>query len=91
MLEKLKLLVEWFQVQGPLIASAIMAFLGLGEAVVRLTPTEKDDTFVERIGTAIRRFFDLIGLPNYKSGGGKHLPADEMVVVPKSDVEKTEV
>lgn len=87
MLEKIKMLIEFVQIQGPILASAILAFLGFGEAVVRLTPTKKDDTFVERLGTQIRRFFDLIGFPNNKSGGGKHLPADEMVVVPKSEVE----
>lgn len=87
MLEKIKMIIEIVQIQAPLVASAIMAFLGFGEIVVRITPTKKDDTFVERIGTQIRRFFDLIGMPNYKSGGGKHLPADEMVVVPKSEIQ----
>lgn len=87
MLEKIKLIIEFIQIQGPILASAILAILGAGEAVVRITPTKRDDTFVERVGTQIRRFFDLIGFPNYKSGGGNHLLADEMVVVPKSEVE----
>lgn len=83
MLEKIKAFIEIVQIQGPLIASAIMAFLGLGEAIVRITPTKTDDTFVERIGTVIRRFFDMIGMPNYKSGGGQHLDSNETIVVEK--------
>lgn len=85
MLEKIKLLVEIVQVQGPLLASAILSMLTAAELIVRLTPTKKDDTAVERVGTLIRKFFDMLGVPNAKTGGGEHLDSVETIVVPKTE------
>lgn len=45
----------------------IPAFLGLVEIVVRLTPTDKDDSILNKI----KELFDFI-LPNIKKGGGVH-------------------
>lgn len=76
-MEQIQALVSWFIVNGPAVAGAILGLLTFAETVVRLTPTTKDDTAVERIGTVIRKFFDLLGLPNNKSGGGVHVDASE--------------
>lgn len=67
----------WLVANGPVLAGAIMGLLSTAELVVRLTPTKKDDTAVERIGKVIRKFFDMLGVPNYKAGGGQHAPASE--------------
>jgi hypothetical protein len=40
-----------------------------------LTPTEKDDGAVERIGHKVREGLDMLDrvFPNVKKGGGKHV------------------
>lgn len=43
-----------------------LAILGLGEMIVRLTPTEKDDGLVERFGFYIRKALDFLRIPNVK-------------------------
>jgi len=76
-MEQIQALVSWFMVNGPAVAGAILGLLTVAETVVRLTPTQKDDTAVERVGKVIRRFFDLLGLPNRKAGGGEHVAIAE--------------
>lgn len=48
------------------ITGATMAFLALAEAITRLTPTETDDGFVERMGAVIRKILDFLKVPNVK-------------------------
>lgn len=55
--------------QGVL-ASVSMILIGL-EGLVRLTPTKKDDTALERAGKAIRWIMDLLKVPNVKREKGK--------------------
>jgi hypothetical protein len=76
-MEQIQALVSWFMVNGPAVAGAALGLLTVAETVVRLTPTQKDDTAVERVGKVIRRFFDLLGLPNRKAGGGEHVTVAE--------------
>ena len=76
-MEQIQALVSWFIVNGPAVAGAVLGMLTVAETVVRLTPTQKDDTAVERIGKVIRKFFDMLGLPNNKSGGGTHADQSE--------------
>lgn len=45
----------------------VPALFILLEAVVRITPTEKDNSLLEKV----KELFDFI-LPNLKKGGGKH-------------------
>ena len=71
-MEQMKVLVLWLSVNGPVIAGAILGLLAVAETVTRLTPTKKDDTAVERIGSFIRKFFDILGVPNVKADGGTH-------------------
>lgn len=59
--------------QGVLI-SASMILLGL-EGIVRLTPTKKDDTALERAGKGLRWLMDLLKVPNVKREKGKVMPA----------------
>lgn len=39
------------------------------ELIVRLTPTKKDDGFVQRFGGAIKLGLDLMRVPNIKKKG----------------------
>ena len=66
------------------------AMLALAEAIVRVTPTKKDDGAVERIGKWLRSAFDMIStvFPNLKKGGGKHPTLKEKEAKPV--VEKVE-
>lgn len=72
MLEQAKMLVDWFMLNGPVLIGIIFGLLAVAEAVVRLTPTKNDDTAVERVGTAIRRFFDMLGIKNRAPNGEVH-------------------
>lgn len=48
------------------LAALLLALLGVGEIVVRLTPTQKDDGMMERIGSFVRKVLDLLKMPNLK-------------------------
>jgi len=47
--------MEVFAILGMLVAAA--------EAIVRLTPTKKDDGAVERVGNILRRIMDFLKIP----------------------------
>jgi|TARA_R110002020_G_scaffold301894_4_gene517318 hypothetical protein len=49
----------------------ILIVFTLVEAVVRLTPTETDNSIWNKISTVLRLIVDAI-LPNRKKGGGRH-------------------
>lgn len=49
-----------------LIAEILLALIVVAEIVVRFTPTEKDDGFVEMIGKFIKQLLTSLGLPNKK-------------------------
>lgn len=48
------------------ISPIIPVVLGVAELITRLTPTKKDDGFIERIGSSIRKGLDLLQVPNKK-------------------------
>lgn len=67
-------LVAYLTTHGATIVALVMAVLAVAELVVRLTPTEKDDGAVERIGKRVRKIMDMLDkvFPNLRKGGGKH-------------------
>ena len=67
-------LIAYLTTHGPAIITLLLTFVAFAEAVVRLTPTEKDDGAVERIGKVVRKIIDALDkvFPNLKKGGGKH-------------------
>ena len=59
-------IITWLKdnyVQMLLALSALIAAL---ELIARLTPTEKDDAFMERVGAIIRKVMDFLKIPNVK-------------------------
>lgn len=54
---------------GILVSLSIL-IMGL-EGIVRLTPTKKDDSALERIGKAVHWLMDLLKIPNVKREDGK--------------------
>lgn len=54
---------------GVLISMSII-IMGL-EGIVRLTPTKKDDTALERVGKLVHWLMDLLKIPNVKREGLK--------------------
>lgn len=59
------------------------------ELITRLTPTKKDDTFLERAGALVRKLMDILKIPNLKkkevlvvNRGGK---AEVKTVIDKHD------
>jgi midasin (ATPase involved in ribosome maturation) len=68
-------LIAYVSTHGPTMVALISALLAVAELIVRLTPTEKDDGAVERIGHKVREGLDMLDrvFPNVKKGGGKHV------------------
>lgn len=77
-MEKVLEIWAYLKMHGPAMIVIIGMLLTIAEAVVRLTPTEKDDGAVERIGKRLRQAFDVLVkvFPNLKKGGGTHPPVE---------------
>lgn len=54
----------FISVNGSAIMGALFALWGFAEFVVRLTPTKKDDTALERVGKVLKAGMDALGIPN---------------------------
>lgn len=65
-MEFLKGLVDFFMTNKENIAVVMLSLIGVAEVIVRLTPTEKDDGAVQRIGEVIKKVLDFLKLPNVK-------------------------
>lgn len=65
-MEFLKGLIEFFVSNKENIAVALLSIVGVAEVIVRLTPTEKDDGAVQRVGEVIKKILDFLKLPNVK-------------------------
>lgn len=70
---------HWYMIVGA--GTALMTLL---QFIVRLTPTEKDDGFVERLGLFLSKAMDVLNIPNVKkqpgtviTPDGKHGPVEE--------------
>jgi len=91
-METIKEIFGYLVTHGAAIAGILLTVIGVAEAVVRLTPTEKDDTAVERVGKWIRKAIDYASnvVPNKKKGGGEHVKQCEKECdLPKETVEET--
>lgn len=51
--------------------TVILALFGIARIITGLTPSEKDNEFVAKIGIIIDKIIDAF-LPNFKKGGGVH-------------------
>lgn len=60
-------LVAWLTGNYVHMLEAMGAVVVAAELITRLTPTKKDDGFVERIGSALRVVMDFLKVPNLKS------------------------
>lgn len=77
-MEQIQAIIAWWNLNGGVIAAIMLGILPVAEAIVRLTPTQKDDGAVQRAGYWVRWFFDKIKVPNYKAGDGEHPPVEEV-------------
>ena len=50
---------------GEILQGLLYLVIGL-ELFARLTPTKKDDGFLERVGALIRKLLDILHIPNIK-------------------------
>lgn len=57
-------LVEWFKVNYANMFQIIFAGVALAEVITRITPTEKDDGFVKRLGSMIDKVASFLKIPN---------------------------
>jgi hypothetical protein len=64
-MEQLQQTINQVVALAPAIAAIIMGLLSVAEIIVRLTPTEKDDGAVHRIGDFFEKVFNLLRVPNY--------------------------
>ena len=59
-------LLKWVQSNYENVLLVIAGLVGVAEVVVRITPTQKDDSAVERIGGVLRKVMDFLKVPNNK-------------------------
>lgn len=59
-------IIYWIINNWDELAMAIGMLWGGAEIIVRLTPTKKDDSFAERVGSWIRVLLDKAKVPNVK-------------------------
>jgi len=55
-------IIEWLKGNMDNVVAVVVAFIAFAEAVTRITPTEKDDGFVKRLGEWVDKA--LKWLPN---------------------------
>lgn len=70
-------LYAYLMMHGPALVAIVLGLLTVAEMIVRLTPTQKDDGAVERLGKVIRKILDMLPIPNKKLSGGAHAPLAE--------------
>ena len=58
--------MEWINENSAMLISLLAAVIGLAEVIVRLTPSEKDNSILKKIIDVL-----LFFLPNLKKGGGR--------------------
>lgn len=73
--------IQWIMQHIMPILGVVTAAVALAEAIVRLTPTEKDNSVVQKIKDVL----DFI-VPNLATGGDRHISTSAR----KSDVKKND-
>lgn len=58
--------INWIVANYVELFGAILGLVAVAEVIVRLTPTQKDDGAVERIGSFIKKVADFLKIPNVK-------------------------
>jgi len=66
MLETIMSVGKWLAENYANILGILLSFVIFAEGITRLTPTKKDDGFVERVGSFIRGVMDALKIPNVK-------------------------
>ena len=59
-------IIEFVKANLAGLGAVVLSALALAEAVVRLTPTQTDDGFVQRVGAVITKVLDWLKVPNLK-------------------------
>lgn len=62
---------------GDLILGGLFGLYAFAEMVTRLTPTQKDDAFLERIGKGAKKFMDVLGIPNRRATPAQTIQASK--------------
>lgn len=63
-------LVAYIKTHGPAMVTLTYVLLLAGDLIVSLTPTKKDDLFMEMVAKFHRKVLSFTGLPNVKREGG---------------------
>jgi len=57
---------KWLTANYQDVLLSVAAVVAAAEIVVRITPTKKDDSAVERVGAIVRKLMDFFKVPNVK-------------------------
>lgn len=60
----MKEFIAWIMEHYDDVGLVLAALVGVAELVVRLTPTQKDDGAVQRIGSIVKKVLDFLKVPN---------------------------
>jgi hypothetical protein len=64
-------MIEWIKDNWDSIVSVVLVLYAIAEVVVKLTPSEKDNSILKKVVNVVNQIIDLI-IPNLKKGGGTH-------------------
>ncbi len=57
-------ILNWITANYQNVLIALAGLVAVGEVITRLTPTKKDDGFVERIGKVLKTIMEFLKIPN---------------------------
>lgn len=55
---------QWLIANYMSIVAVVLGLFSVAEIIVRITPTEKDDGALERVGAFIKKVLDFLKVPN---------------------------
>ena len=58
--------VNWLKDNYVEVLLTVSSLIAFAELVTRFTPTEKDDSFVQRAGEYLKKIMDFVKVPNIK-------------------------
>ena len=64
-------MIDWIQENWGQIVQITLILYAIAEVVVKLTPSEKDNSILKKVAEIVNQIIDAV-VPNLKKGGGTH-------------------
>lgn len=64
-------MITWIKENWDSIVTIALIIYAIAEIVVKLTPSEKDNSILKKVADIVNQIIDVV-VPNLKKGGGTH-------------------